>query len=140
MARHTVAANEPAIKALRHPDDEARALCRVDGHGNEGIRLYVEHSGTDDLVLPAASARQHPEGNAAPPLARCGDCRSVQGQDGAAHRSRMARTLAKGRMKIVVSAEMRDASNSARALNAVCEFLSTNKVASQAIYCELIQN
>jgi hypothetical protein len=86
MARCTVAANEPQSRSCvtlttRH------ARLPVDSHGNEASSF--EHSGTEDLVLPA-SARQPPK--EMPPAVgpMCG-CRSAQGQDGAAHRSRMAR-------------------------------------------------
>lgn len=46
MTQRTVAANELAIKALRCPHDKARVVYHVDGHGNEGLKLYVESSGT----------------------------------------------------------------------------------------------
>src|SRR5262245_60913257 len=46
MAQRTVPANELAIKALRRPDGKARVVYHVDGHGNEGLKLYVESSGT----------------------------------------------------------------------------------------------
>jgi Arm DNA-binding domain len=46
MAQRTVPANELAIKALRCPDGRARVVYHVDGHGNEGLKLYVESSGT----------------------------------------------------------------------------------------------
>ena len=46
MVQHKVAANELAIKALRCPEDKARVVYHVDGHGNEGLKLYVERSGT----------------------------------------------------------------------------------------------
>ena len=45
MAQHTVPANELAIKALRCPEGKARIVYHVDGHGNEGLKLYVESSG-----------------------------------------------------------------------------------------------
>ena len=46
MTQRTVPANELAIKALRCPDGKARVVYHVDGHGNEGLKLYVESSGT----------------------------------------------------------------------------------------------
>jgi hypothetical protein len=46
MAQHTVPANEVAIKALRCPEGKARIVYHVDGHGNDGLKLYVESSGT----------------------------------------------------------------------------------------------
>ena len=46
MAQHTVPANELAIKALRCPEGRARVVYHVDGHGNEGLKLYVQSSGT----------------------------------------------------------------------------------------------
>jgi Arm DNA-binding domain len=46
MARHTVPANEVAIKALRCPEGKARIVYHVDGRGNDGLKLYVESSGT----------------------------------------------------------------------------------------------
>jgi len=42
MAQHTVPANELAIKALRCPKGRARAVY----HGNEGLKIYVEQTGT----------------------------------------------------------------------------------------------
>ncbi len=46
MAQHTVPANELAIKALQCPQGKARVVYHVDGHGNEGLKLYVQSSGT----------------------------------------------------------------------------------------------
>jgi integrase len=46
MAQRTVPANELAIKALRCPEGKARIVYHVDGHGNEGLKLYIERSGT----------------------------------------------------------------------------------------------
>jgi integrase len=46
MAQHTVPANELAIKALRCPEGKARVVYHIDGHGNGGLKLYVESSGT----------------------------------------------------------------------------------------------
>jgi Arm domain-containing DNA-binding protein len=46
MAQYTVPANELAIKALRCPEGRARAVYHVDGHGNEGLKIYVEKTGT----------------------------------------------------------------------------------------------
>ena len=46
MAQHTVTANEIAIKALRCPEGRARAVFGVDGFGNDGLKIYVERSGT----------------------------------------------------------------------------------------------
>jgi hypothetical protein len=46
MAQHTVPANELAIKALRCPERKARAVYHTDGHGNDGLKLFVESSGT----------------------------------------------------------------------------------------------
>ena len=46
MAQHTVPANELAIKALRCPERKARVVYHIDGYGNEGLKLYVESSGT----------------------------------------------------------------------------------------------
>jgi hypothetical protein len=46
MAQHSVPANELAIKALRCPEGKARLVCQVDGHGNDGLKIYVERSGT----------------------------------------------------------------------------------------------
>ena len=44
--QHTVTANELAIKALRCPQDRARVVYHIGGHGNDGLKLYVERSGT----------------------------------------------------------------------------------------------
>ena len=46
MAQRTVPANELAIKALRCPEAKARVAYHIDGHGNEGLKLCVESSGT----------------------------------------------------------------------------------------------
>ena len=46
MAQHTVTANEIAIKALRCPEGKSRAVYGVDGFGNDGLKIYVERSGT----------------------------------------------------------------------------------------------
>jgi len=46
MAQHTVPANELAIKALQCPQGKARVVYHVDGHGNDGLKIYVESSGT----------------------------------------------------------------------------------------------
>jgi integrase len=46
MTRITVAPNELAIKALRCPDDRPRMVVHLEGHGNAGLKLYVERSGT----------------------------------------------------------------------------------------------
>lgn len=50
MAQHTVPADEVAIKALRCPKGKVRIVYQVDGHGNDGLELYVESSGTYDFV------------------------------------------------------------------------------------------
>ena len=39
MAQHTVAVNVLAIEALRCPDDKARVVYHVEGHGNDGLKL-----------------------------------------------------------------------------------------------------
>jgi Arm DNA-binding domain len=44
--QHTVTANELAIKALRCPQDSACVVYHIDGHGNDGLKRYVERSGT----------------------------------------------------------------------------------------------
>jgi hypothetical protein len=46
MAQRTVPANELAIKALQCPEGKSRVVYHIDGHGNEGLKLYVESSGT----------------------------------------------------------------------------------------------
>jgi hypothetical protein len=46
MAQRTVAANELAIKALRCPQGKGRVVYHIDGHDNDGLKLYVERSGT----------------------------------------------------------------------------------------------
>src|SRR5215831_1116966 len=53
MAQHTVPANELAIKALRCPEGRARVVYHVDGHGNEGLKLYVQSSGTKSWYFRA---------------------------------------------------------------------------------------
>jgi hypothetical protein len=64
MAQHTVPANELAIKALRCPEGKARLVYHVDGHGNDGLKIYVERSGITEPVSRAAPR---------------GTCRSVAG-------------------------------------------------------------
>lgn len=46
MSKHTVAPNELSIKALRCPETMSRVIYHIEGHGNEGLKLYVERSGT----------------------------------------------------------------------------------------------
>ena len=46
MPKHSVTANEFAIKALKCPDARSRVVYHLDGHGNEGLKLFVERSGT----------------------------------------------------------------------------------------------
>jgi len=46
VARRIVPANGLAIKALRGPEGKARVVYHVDGHGNDGLKLFVESSGT----------------------------------------------------------------------------------------------
>ena len=46
MGNHTVTAKELAIKALRYPEDRARVAYHVDGRGNDGLKIYVERTGT----------------------------------------------------------------------------------------------
>jgi len=56
MAQYTVPANELAIKALRCPEGRARAVYHVDGHGNEGLKIYVEKTGTKTWYYQARVA------------------------------------------------------------------------------------
>ena len=55
MAQRTVPANELAIKALRCPEGKARVVYHIDGHGNDGLKLYVESSGTKTWYFRASS-------------------------------------------------------------------------------------
>ena len=57
MTHHTVPANELAIKALRCPEGKARAVYHIDGHGNDGLKLFVESSGTKTWYFRARVAR-----------------------------------------------------------------------------------
>ena len=46
MPKHTVIANEIAIRALRCPEGRPRVVYQLEGHGNDGLKLFVESSGT----------------------------------------------------------------------------------------------
>lgn len=45
MPRNVVPSNEIAIRALRCPKDKPRVVYHLDGHGNEGLKLFVQRSG-----------------------------------------------------------------------------------------------
>lgn len=53
MPKLTVAANELALRALRCPEDKQRVVANLLGHGNEGLKLFVERSGTKTWYLRA---------------------------------------------------------------------------------------
>jgi integrase len=61
MAHHTVPANELAIKALRCPEGKARAVYHIDGHGNDGLKLFVESSGTKTWYFRARVRGSNPK-------------------------------------------------------------------------------
>ena len=61
MAQHTVPANELAIKALRCPEGKARAVYHIDGHGNDGLKLFVESSGTKTWYFRARVRGSNPK-------------------------------------------------------------------------------
>jgi integrase len=46
MPKHTVVANEIALRALQCPSNRARVVYHLDGHGNNGLKLFVESTGT----------------------------------------------------------------------------------------------
>ena len=46
MKKTTVSPNDLAIRALVCPEDFARVIVRVAGHGNDGLQLFVQRSGT----------------------------------------------------------------------------------------------
>ena len=70
MTRITVAPNELAIKALRCPDDRPHMVVHLEGHGNAGLKLYVERSGTKSWYY---RARVMGSGSREMPLGRCPD-------------------------------------------------------------------
>jgi hypothetical protein len=61
MTERTVAANKLAIKALRCPEGKARVVCHIDGHGNDGLKLYVESSGTKTWYFRARARGSDPK-------------------------------------------------------------------------------
>ena len=46
MQKLTVPPNEMAIRALSCPDDRRRIVYHLEGHGNDGLQLFVQRSGT----------------------------------------------------------------------------------------------
>ena len=46
MQKLTVPPNELAIRALSCPDDRRRIVYHLEGHGNDGLQLFVQRSGT----------------------------------------------------------------------------------------------
>ncbi len=61
MAKHTVIANEIAIRALRCPEGRPRVVYQLDGHGNEGLKLFVESSGTKSWYYRARVQGSNPK-------------------------------------------------------------------------------
>ena len=53
MRKNTVTPNDLAIRALVCPEEFARVIVRVTGHGNEGLKLFVERSGTKSWYFRA---------------------------------------------------------------------------------------
>ena len=45
MPKHAVPPNELALRALRCPVDRERIVYHLDGHGNDGLKLFVQRSG-----------------------------------------------------------------------------------------------
>lgn len=80
MAQHTVPATELAIKALQCPEGKARAVYHIDGHGNDGLKLYVESSGTKTWYFRARVRGSDPKDTSPRPPA--GGDRHISHTDG----------------------------------------------------------
>ncbi len=53
MQKTSISPNDLAIRALVCPEDRVRVIVRVTGHGNEGLKLFVESSGTKSWYFRA---------------------------------------------------------------------------------------